>query len=105
MKIVKTTTDFSYHGKWYDKGENITLKTVEELIALIKDSVYNETTSFLNILKSNNIDALGFKKIIYNKTKNKLNSIKELDYNLDIKVILDREETIFENIGAKKNEI
>ena len=34
MKIVKTTTDFSYHGRWYDKGENITLKTVEELIAL-----------------------------------------------------------------------
>ena len=77
----------------------------DELITLIKDSVYNETTSFLNILKSNNIDALGFKKIIYNKTKNKLDSIKELDYNLDIKVILDREETIFENIGAKKNEI
>ena len=81
------------------------ISSFEELITLTKDSVYNETTSFLNILKSNNIDALGFKKIIYNKTKNKLDSIKELDYNLDIKVILDREETIFENIGAKKNEI
>ena len=84
---------------------NLNKDNIEELIALTKDSVYNETTSFINILKSNNIDALGFKKIIYNKTKNKLDSIKELDYNLDIKVILDREETIFENIGAKKNEI
>ena len=91
----------------FNEIDNINLNkdNIEELITLIKDSVYNETTSFLNILKSNNIDALGFKKIIYNKTKNKLDSIKELDYNLDIKVILDREETIFENIGAKKNEI
>lgn len=91
----------------FNEIDNINLNkdNIEELIALTKDSVYNETTSFLNILKSNNIDALGFKKIIYNKTKNKLDSIKELDYNLDIKVILDREETIFENIGAKKNEI
>ena len=91
----------------FNEIDNINLNkdNIEELITLTKDSVYNETTSFLNILKSNNIDALGFKKIIYNKTKNKLDSIKELDYNLDIKVILDREETIFENIGAKKNEI
>ena len=91
----------------FNEIDNINLNkdNIEELITLTKDSIYNETTSFLNILKSNNIDALGFKKIIYNKTKNKLDSIKELDYNLDIKVILDREETTFENIGAKKNEI
>lgn len=91
----------------FNEIDNINLNkdNIEELITLTKDSVYNETISFLNILKSNNIDALGFKKIIYNKTKNKLDSIKELDYNLDIKIILDREETTFENIGAKKNEI
>lgn len=34
MKIVKTVTDFSYHGKWYEKGENIKIDTVEELIRL-----------------------------------------------------------------------
>ena len=34
MKIVKTVTDFSYHGKWYAKGENIKIDTVEELIRL-----------------------------------------------------------------------
>ena len=84
---------------------NLSKDNIKELITLTKDSVYNETTSFLNILKSNNIDVLGFKKIIYNKTKNKLDSIKELNYNLDVKVILDREEITFENVGAKKNEI
>ena len=34
MKIVKTVTDFSYRGKWYEKGENIKIDTVEELIRL-----------------------------------------------------------------------
>lgn len=91
----------------FNEIDNINLNkdNIEELISLTKDSIYNETSSFLNILKNNNIDVLGFKKIIYNSTKTKLDSIKELNYNLDVKVILDREEITFENIGAKKNEI
>lgn len=91
----------------FNEIDNINLNkdNIEELISLTKDSIYNETTTFLNILKNNNIDVLGFKKIIYNSTKTKLDSIKKLNYNLDIKVTLDREEITFENIGAKKNEI
>ena len=91
----------------FNEIDNINLNkdNIEELITLTKDTIYNDTTSFLNILKNNNIDVIGFKKIIYNRTKTKLDSIKELNYNLDIKVTLDREETTFENIGAKKNEI
>lgn len=91
----------------FNEIDNINLNkdNIEELISLTKDSIYNETSSFLNILKNNNIDVLGFKKIIYNSTKTKLSSIKKLNYNLDVKVTLDREEITFENIGAKKNEI
>lgn len=91
----------------FNEIDNINLNkdNIEELISLTKDSIYNETSSFLNILKNNNIDVLGFKKIIYNSTKTKLSSVKKLNYNLDVKVTLDREEITFENIGAKKNEI
>ncbi len=91
----------------FNEIDNINLNkdNIKELIFLTKDSIYNETTSFLNILKNNNIDILGFKKIIYNNNKNKLDSIKDLNYNLDIKIVLDREEITFENIGVKKNEI
>ena len=84
---------------------NLNKDNIEKLITLTKDSIYNETKSFLNILIKNNIDILGFKKIIYNNNKTKLDSIKDLNYNLDIKIVLDREEITFENIGVKKNEI
>lgn len=34
MKPIKAITNFSYHGKWYEKGDNIPIETVEELIRL-----------------------------------------------------------------------
>ena len=60
---------------------------------------------FIDKLLVNNIDSLGFKKIIYNKTKNKLDNINNLKCDILIDIALEREELTFDNIGDKRNEI
>ena len=57
-----------------------------------------------NVHVLNNIDVFGLKKIIYNKQKIDIESINNIDYEINIKVKVEREELIFNSLG-ENNEI
>lgn len=116
VKDIKSKLKLDYNNNFeininvvgnFNEMDNIDLdkNNIENLINLTKNHIYNDTISFMDILKKNNIDVLGFKKIIYNKTKNKLDDINDLTIEVNINLTLEREELTFDNIGAKKNEI
>lgn len=91
----------------FNEIDNIDLDkgNINELLDITKNKINNNVDTFVNELIINNIDTLGFKKIIYNKTKNKLDNINNLKYNVLVDVTLEREELTFDNIGDKRNEI
>lgn len=91
----------------FNEIDNINLKedNLNTLINLTKDKITNDTKEFINILTTNNIDVIGFKKLVFNETKQKINNINNLNYNLNINITLEREELTFYNLGEKKNEI
>lgn len=91
----------------FNEIDNIDLDrgNINELLDITKNKINNNVDTFVNELIINNIDTLGFKKIIYNKTKNKLDNINNLKCNVLVDVTLEREELTFDNIGDKRNEI
>lgn len=91
----------------FNEIDNISLdkNSINEILDLTKIKIDNNVNMFINKLLVNNIDALGFKKIIYNKTKNKLDNINNLKCDILVDVALEREELTFDNIGDKRNEI
>lgn len=85
-----------------DEIESIDLKNeddIKNLIKIIELNIKDECDKFVKLIKEKDSDILGFKKIIYNKTKKKKESIKNLDYVIDVNVTLDRKGLIFESIG------
>lgn len=91
----------------FNEIDNISLNknNINEILDLTKDKINNNVNVFIDKLLVNNIDSLGFKKIIYNKTKNKLDNINNLKCDILIDIALEREELTFDNIGDKRNEI
>ena len=85
-----------------DEIESIDLKNeknVQNLIKIIKLNIKDDCDEFVRLIKEKDADVLGFKKVIYNKTKKKIESIKYLNYDIDVNVTLDRKGLIFESIG------
>lgn len=85
-----------------DEIESIDLKNeknVQNLIKIIKLNIKDDCDEFVRLIKKKDADVLGFKKVIYNKTKKKIESIKDLNYDIDVNVTLDRKGLIFESIG------
>ena len=85
-----------------DEIESIDLKNeknVQNLIKIIKLNIKDDCDEFVRLIKEKDADVLGFKKVIYNKTKKKIESIKDLNYDIDVNVTLDRKGLIFESIG------
>ena len=85
-----------------DEIESIDLKNeknVQNLIKIIKLNIKDDCDEFVRLIKEKDADVLGFKKVIYNKTKKKIESIRDLNYDIDVNVTLDRKGLIFESIG------
>ena len=115
VKSIKTKIDYKDNNIKikldiignFNEIDNISLNknSINEVLDLTKDKINNNVNIFINKLLVNNIDALGFKKIIYNKTKNKLDNINNLKCDILVDVAVEREELSFDNIGDKRNEI
>lgn len=115
VKSIKTKIDYKDNNIKikldiignFNEIDNISLNknSINEVLDLTKDKINNNVNIFINKLLVNNIDALGFKKIIYNKTKNKLDNINNLKCDILVDVAVEREELTFDNIGDKRNEI
>lgn len=77
-------------------------KTITTLTNITKETITKETQELLNTLINNNIDILGLKKIIYNKTRNKISSINNLNYKINTNIKIEREELTFNQLGEKQ---
>lgn len=91
----------------FNEIENINLEekeTVDKLKKEIKNNLKEKIKHTMDILKDNNIDVIGIKKVFYNKERNKIDSIKYIDYKTNINIKIEREELIFNALG-ENNEI
>lgn len=115
VKSIKTKIDYKDNNIKikldiignFNEIDNISLdkNSINEILDLTKIKIDNNVNMFIDKLLVNNIDALGFKKIIYNKTKSKLDNINNLKCDILVNIALEREELTFDNIGDKRNEI
>lgn len=115
VKSIKTKIDYKDNNIKikldiignFNEIDNISLdkNSINEILDLTKIKIDNNVNMFIDKLLVNNIDALGFKKIIYNKTKSKLDNINNLKCDILVDIALEREELTFDNIGDKRNEI
>lgn len=90
----------------FNEIDNIPLneENIKMLTNKTKETLETETSNLLNHLINNNLDILGFKKIIYNQTRNKINNINNLEYEINTNIQIEREELTFNKIG-EQNEI
>lgn len=86
-----------------DEMEDINLddkKIVQKITDIAKEKITNETKTFIDTLTLNNSDILGLKKIYYNKNRTKLKNINNINYEIKVKVTLNRKGLIFYSLGG-----
>lgn len=87
-----------------DEMEDINLddkETVQRITNITKEKITNETNKFINTLTTNDSDIFGFKKIYYNKKRTKPHNIKNINYEVKVKVSLNRKGLIFYSLGGE----
>lgn len=88
----------------YNELENtkLTTKNITNLTNKTKETITNQTKELLDTLINNNIDPIGLKKIIYNKTRTKITNINNIKYTINTNIKIEREELTFNQIGEKQ---
>ncbi|UKI29046.1 MAG: Ger(x)C family spore germination C-terminal domain-containing protein [Clostridium sp.] len=77
-------------------------KNIQEITDNINKEISDKTKEFTDKLILNNSDILGFKKIYYNKKRSKLKSINNIEYEVKVKVSLNRKRPyIFYSLGGE----
>lgn len=66
----------------------------------VNKKVNEDLNNFINTLSKSNSDILGLKKISYNKTRKKINTIEDIKYKSNINILLNRKGLIFNSIGG-----
>ena len=72
---------------------------LNEILLILKNKINKDISNLINILKINDSDILSFKKYYFNKERTKINTIKNLNYNINLDLKLNREGLIFNSIG------
>ena len=76
-------------------------KNIQEITDNINKEISDKTKEFTDKLILNNSDILGFKKIYYNKKRSELKSINNIEYEVKVKVSLNRKGLIFYSLGGE----
>lgn len=76
-------------------------ETVQEITDIINKEISDKAKEFVGKLILNNSDILGFKKVYYNKKRSKLESLSDIDYQVNVKVSLNRKGLIFYSLGGE----
>ena len=113
FKGVKVKSNISYDNKFIieidangilDEMSDIDLnnkKNIQEITDNINKEISDKTKEFTDKLILNNSDILGFKKIYYNKKRSELKSINNIEYEVKVKVSLNRKGLIFFSLGGE----
>ena len=82
--------------------EDISLQNennIKDLITILKNNINYNLSEFIDICKENNSELINFKKTYYNKERKKIDSIKNMNYEININIKLDREGLMFNSMG------
>ena len=114
FKVINSSSDITYEDDKFkinlkilgifNETEALNLnnkENVKKIISLVKDKIKEDTKEFITILIDNNADVLGFKKKYYNAKRDKINDIKDINYEVNVQVKLDRKGLIFGPIGEE----
>ena len=74
-------------------------ETLNDILKLLNNKIKKDTESLINNLQNNESDILAFKKLYYNTERTKINTIKNLNYKINLKIDLNREGLLFNSIG------
>ena len=97
----KINVDIKLNGSFIEV-EDIDLlndHTLKEVLKVLEKKIKNDIDNLIIILKDNESDILVFKKAYYNQNRSKINTIKNLDYQINLDLSLNREGLIFNSIG------
>ena len=84
--------------------EKANLKDKEEinnLLSLLETTIKKEITTYIDSSIDLESDTLGIKKKYYNETRKKLKNLKNIEYEINIKVGLDRKGLMFYSFGEE----
>lgn len=88
----------------FDEMEKVNLKDKEEinnLLSLLETTIKKEITTYIDSSIDLESDTLGIKKKYYNETRKKLKNLKNIEYEINIKVGLDRKGLMFYSFGEE----
>jgi len=72
---------------------------IDEVLMFLKEKIKEEANLLINECKTYDSDILAFKKLYYNNERKKIDSIRNMDYKINVNVKLDREGLIFNSLG------
>ena len=102
FKAMKVKSKINYQNNKFTIEINASgiLDEMED-INIAKEKITNETKKFINTLITNNSDIFGLKKVYYNKNRTKPHNIKNINYEVNVKVSLNRKGLIFYSLGGE----
>ncbi len=74
-------------------------ENLKEILNILENKIKKDINDLISILKTSESDILAFKKMYYNQNRTKITSIKNLKYNINLDLSLNREGLIFNSIG------
>ena len=101
FKDNKINLDISLNGTFIEI-EDIDLlneSTLEEVLKLLKSKIKKDIETLIIDCRNNESDVLALKKSYYNTERKKINSIKNLAYQINLNLELNREGLLFNSIG------
>lgn len=100
-KDNKINIDVSLNGTFIEIEDLDLLndKILHNVLKILNDKIQKDIDTLIINTQNNESDILAFKKYYYNTKRTKINSIKNLNYQINLKIDLNREGLLFNSIG------
>lgn len=88
----------------FDEMEKANLKDndeIKKLLSLLETTIKKEITTYIDTSIDLESDTLGIKKKYYNETRKELKNLKNIEYEINLKVSLDRKGLMFYSFGEE----
>ncbi len=97
----KINIDVSLNGTFIEIEDLDLLndKILHNVLKILNDKIQKDIDTLIINTQNNESDILAFKKYYFNNQRTKINSIKNLNYQINLKIDLNREGLLFNSIG------
>ena len=98
----KINIDIKLNGSFIEIDDINLEENAESILKVLKFKINNDISSLINKCIIYNSDIFKFKKYYYNSKREKINSINNINYEINLDILLDREGMMFNSIGDIK---